>query len=105
MYIDGIAVAFWIEAWTEFGISAISVLLAMAGLLHCAFQRPTVFPAVSALTKGVWLALLAGGALVSMLGMTGARGLMIFALIGLVAALVYLLDVRPAIRDLGTNPW
>lgn len=107
MYFDGIYVPLvvGIEIWTEYGISAIAGLLSLAALLHCALQKPSAFPAVGPLTKGVWLAILAGCTLLSLLGFGGGAGLGIFGIIGLIAALVYLLDIRPAIRDLGSNPW
>lgn len=108
MYFNGeyVPLAIGIEIWTEFGISAIAGLLSLAALLHCALQKPSAFPAVGPLTKGVWLAILAGCILLSLLGIGGGgAGLGIFGIIGLIASLVYLLDIRPAIRDLGSNPW
>ena len=105
MEINGFPAAFVIEAYTEFGISALAGLLSLAALLHCALQKPSAFPAVGPLTKGVWLAILAGCILLSLLGFGGGAGLGLFGIIGLIASLVYLLDIRPGIRDLGSNPW
>lgn len=104
MEINGFPAALVIEAYTEFGISTIGGLLSLVALLHCAIQKPSVFPAVGPLTKGVWLAILAGCILLSLFGF-GGGGLGLFGIIGLIASLVYLLDIRPAIRDLGSNPW
>ncbi|ADD45398.1 DUF2516 family protein [Stackebrandtia nassauensis] len=108
MEINGFPAVLVIEGWTEFGISAVAALLSLAALLHCALQKPSAFPAVGPLTKGLWLGILAGCILLSMLGIGGGgvgAGLGLIGIIGLIASLVYLLDIRPAIRDLGSNPW
>lgn len=61
-----------------------------------AITRPTAaFPAAGKLTKLAWVAILVAAVL---LGGTNLLGL--FSLIGTVAAIVYLVDVRPAVRDL-----
>ncbi|MGH8876607.1 MAG: DUF2516 family protein [Stackebrandtia sp.] len=103
---EQLPLALLIESYTDYAITAVSILLSLAALLHCAFQKPASFPAVGPLSKGAWLAILAGCMLLSALGVFGQSGYAsIFGLIGLVAALVYLLDIRRAIRDLGSNPW
>jgi Protein of unknown function (DUF2516) len=59
-----------------------------------ALVRPTAgFPAAGKLTKVVWVAILAVAVLFT--GFLSTLGL-----IGIVATLVYLLDVRPALRRL-----
>ncbi|MGI8537700.1 MAG: DUF2516 family protein [Mycobacteriales bacterium] len=53
------------------------------------------------LTKLAWVAILAAAVL---LGRASVLGL--FGLVGTVAAIVYLVDVRPAVRELrGDDPW
>lgn len=93
-----------IEIWVNFVILVVSGLLSVAALVHCAIQRPDAFPAVSPLSKGVWLAILAGTLLLTALGF-GGGSLGLFGIIGLIASLVYLLDIRPAIREGGSNSW
>ncbi len=59
-----------------------------------ALVRPTNgFPAAGKLTKVVWVAILAGAVLFT--GFLSTLGL-----IGIIATLVYLFDVRPALRRL-----
>jgi hypothetical protein len=65
--------------------------------VHCLTQRSDAFPAIGTLPKGAWLAILAVCLLLTLLGF-GA--LSIFGMIGIAAALVYLLDVRVGLRDL-----
>ena len=64
--------------------------------------RPTaVFPAAGKLTKLAWIAILAAAVLLG-----GASVLSLFGLIGIIAAVVYLVDVRPAVRGLRPGgPW
>lgn len=107
--IDPWAQGLWsivVVQYTGQAISVIASLLSLAALLHCALQRPSAVSAVSPLSKGAWLAILAGSVLLSSLGVAqSGGGLGIFGLIGLVAGLVYLLDVRRAIRDIGSGSW
>lgn len=67
-----------------------------------AISRPTAaFPAAGKLTKVAWIVILA---LSVVLGGTSVLGL--FGLLGLVAAIVYLVDVRPAVREMRPGgPW
>jgi hypothetical protein len=67
-----------------------------------AITRPTpAFVAAGKLTKVAWVAILAAAVL---LGGTNVLGL--FGLLGLVAAIVYLVDVRPAVREMRPGgPW
>ncbi|NLU77224.1 DUF2516 family protein [Micromonospora sp. HNM0581] len=69
-------------------------------LVHAVTQRSDAFPAVGTLPKGGWIAILAVTLLLTLL--TRAT-LSIFGLIGVAAALIYLLDVRVGLRDLGDN--
>ena len=67
-----------------------------------AVTRPgAAFPAAGKLSKPIWVGILVAAVL---LGATSVMGL--FGLIGTVAAIVYLVDVRPAVRELRPGgPW
>lgn len=71
-------------------------------LVHCATQRADAFPVVGSISKVGWLAILGGAILVTLI-----CRLYLFGFFAMVAALVYLLDVRPALRDAtdGTGSW
>jgi hypothetical protein len=73
--------------------------------VHCALQRPDAFNAVGTLSKGIWLAVIGGTVLLAMVFFS--LGMQLFTLIAVTAALVYLLDVRPAIREItdGGGGW
>src|SRR4051812_2670116 len=87
------------------------VMLVFAGIIemfafvHCLFQRRDAFNAVSTLPKGLWLALTLGGLFLSVV--LGVSPVNLLGMVGVVASAVYLLDVRPAIRDVvdGGGPW
>ena len=64
-----------------------------------ALTRPTqAFEAAGKLTKTAWLIILSVGVLV---GLVLGGPLSIFNIAALIAAIVYLVDVRPAVRELG----
>lgn len=65
--------------------------------VHCLTQRSDAFPAIGTLPKGAWLAILG---ICMLLTLLGVGVLSIFGLIGIAAALIYLLDVRIGLRDL-----
>jgi hypothetical protein len=77
----------------------VSLIVQAIALIHCVTQRGDGFQAIGTLPKGAWLAILAVCFVLTFLGVGGgATG--IFGLIGVAAALIYLLDVRPGLRDL-----
>lgn len=75
----------------------------------CLVQRPDAFSAIGTLSKSIWLAMIGGSALFVILGLGAMAGPLagMLALIPITVALVYLLDVRPALRDAidGHGPW
>ena len=80
----------WVLYWCLVG-------LRVWAIVDCATRKAAAFPAVDKLTKPAWLAItIIGGGLGSLF--VGSP-LNIISLISLVAALVYLTDVRPAVRE------
>jgi hypothetical protein len=97
--------------WAQQVVYSIGLIIFVVSLgveawafVHCAIQRPDAFGAVGTLSKGLWLALIGGTVLLSMVFFSLG---MLFTLIAVTAALVYLLDVRPAIREItnGGGAW
>lgn len=78
-------------------------VLALWALVDAAVRPAAAFPAAGKLTKPAWVAILAVCVLLCVAGVG------IFGLLGIivaVAVLVYLLDVRPAVRELRPGgPW
>jgi len=74
-----------------------SLVVQAVALIHCLTQRGDGFQAIGTLPKGAWAAILAVCIVLTLL-VSGASG--IFSMIGIAAALIYLLDVRPGLKDL-----
>ena len=71
-----------------------AVLVALYAFIHALMQRPDAFTAVDKLTKPAWLGITGGAVLCLLLFRTPDT---IFWIAGLVASLVYILDVRPKV--------
>ncbi len=67
-------------------------------LIDAARSRPDAFTAADKLTKPAWLAITGGGLAVLLLFRGGPMSL--FWLVGLIAVLVYLVDVRPSLIEI-----
>jgi hypothetical protein len=75
----------------------LSLVVQGVALVHCLTQRGDGFTAIGTLPKGAWVGILAVCIVLTLL-VSGPIG--IFGLIGVAAAAIYLLDVRPGLRDL-----
>jgi uncharacterized protein DUF2516 len=78
-------------------ILILSLVVQAVALIHCLTQRGDGFQAIGTLPKGAWAAILAVCIVLTLL-VRNAVGM--FSLIGIAAALIYLLDVRPGLKDL-----
>lgn len=65
--------------------------------VHALTQRSEAFRAIGTLPKAAWLVILG---LCMLLTVFGFGVLSVFGLVGIAAALIYLLDVRVGLRDL-----
>lgn len=105
--VDGQVMIFYVERAVFFVLALVALGLELWALLDCVRHKATAFEATGKRTKTFWLAL-TGGALaigaLSVLG-GGSGGLLgpmgLFGLVAVVAACVYLADVRPAVKDAG----
>lgn len=78
------------------------LVIEVIALVHCATQRADAFPVVGSISKTGWLAILGGAVLVTLI-----CRYYFFGFFAVVAAAIYLLDVRPALREAtdGGGPW
>ena len=83
----------------SFVVLIVSLIVQAIALIHCVTQRGDGFQAIGTLPKGAWIAILLVCFLLTLIGF-GGGAIGIFGLIGVAAALIYLLDVRPGLRDL-----
>ncbi|WP_433613079.1 DUF2516 family protein [Dactylosporangium sp. CA-139114] len=89
-----------VEYYIRVAVWIFCLVLGAAAFLHCVVQRPDAFPAIGTMSKSIWLALIGGGELLTALSPSlGLGHLGIFSLIAAGIFAVYLLDIRPALRD------
>ncbi|HEV7899496.1 MAG TPA: DUF2516 family protein [Planosporangium sp.] len=92
-----------VVSWINLLLLVFALVIEVWAFGHCLLQRPDAFAAIGTLPKGAWLAMLGGSVFVTLL--SGAT--FILGLIAITIAAVYLLDVRPALRDAidGRGSW
>ena len=95
----------YVLVYLNWVILLLSSIVQAVALIHCLTQRGDGFQAIGTLPKGAWAALLAICLVLTLLISQSAIGL--FGLIGIAAALIYLLDVRPGLKDAsdGRGSW
>ncbi len=84
------------------------VVIEAAALINCMTQRADAFPIVGSLSKNAWLGILAAALLVTLVcGFVFGQTISIFAFAAITAAAIYMLDVRPGLRDAtnGSGGW
>jgi len=98
-------VVFGIVYYTSYAISIGVLVISLVACVHCLLQRAEAFAAIGTLSKGVWLLLTGGSVLAALISLAPDLG--ILGLIAVTIAAIYLLDVRPALRDAvdGHGPW
>ncbi|MBQ1044878.1 MULTISPECIES: DUF2516 family protein [unclassified Micromonospora] len=96
--------AFAIQDVIQLILLVFALVVQGVALVHAVTQRGDGFAAIGTLPKGGWVAILAVCLLLTLLGF---GPISLFGLIGIAAGLIYLLDVRPGLRDLhgGRGSW
>ena len=103
---DGELIIRPVEQAVFFILALVALALELWAVVDCARHRANAFEATGKRTKTFWLALTGGAALVGIISLFGSGGgifgtLGLFGLAAVVAASVYLADVRPAVKDAG----
>jgi hypothetical protein len=93
-------------AWIVFVLNWAAVPVGLFAFLHAVTKRADAYAAANKRTKPVWLAITGGGTLACAL-FQFYNFTMMFWIAGLVAVLVYLVDVRPKLIEAqrGGNKW
>jgi uncharacterized protein DUF2516 len=84
-----------ILTWVQGVLLLVVLVVEIIAFVNCLTQRAEAFAVVGSIPKGGWLAL-TGGAIFFTLFLGPFT---IFGMVAIAAALIYLLDVRPALRD------
>jgi hypothetical protein len=90
---------FTIRLILDVAIFLATLVVALWAFVHCLLQRSDAFPAIGTIPKGAWLAIIGVATVLAALMYPGFGFVNIFGLIAVAAACIYLLDVRPALRD------
>jgi hypothetical protein len=95
-----------ITGWIEYVLNWAAVPVGLFAFLNAAVQRTDAYAAANKMTKPIWLAITGGGTLACALFHFYDFTLM-FWIAGLVAILVYIVDVRPKLIEVqrGGQKW
>jgi Protein of unknown function (DUF2516) len=103
--VDGELIIRPVEQAVFFILALVALGLEAWALLDCVRRKSAAFEATGKRTKTFWLALTGGATLVGVISLFSSGGLFgtlgLFGLAAVVAASVYLADVRPAVKDAG----
>lgn len=97
-----------VAAYVTFAILIVFLVIEIVAFVNCLTQRADAFAVVGSLSKNAWAAILGGSVLLTLLcTFSGPGGISIFALAAITATAIYMLDVRPALRDAasGSGSW
>jgi hypothetical protein len=105
-----LAYLFYDDVERAFTVTVTIALLVIEvyALVHCLAQRADAFTAADTLSKNAWTGILLGSVLVTAIcGLWLRQTISIFAFAAITAAAIYLLDVRPGLRDAtnGSGGW
>ena len=96
-----------VEEFVTLAILAVFLVIEVIAFVNCLTQRADAFPVVGSLSKNAWAAILAGSVLLTLLCSFSPGRISIFAFAAITATAIYMLDVRPALRDAtnGSGSW
>jgi hypothetical protein len=84
-----------LQHWIVVGLSVVALGVEVYAFVDCLRRRPDAFPAAGKRTKAFWLLLTGVSVLIGVLALSTVPGLL--AIVAIVAAGVYLADVKPAL--------
>jgi hypothetical protein len=86
--------------WINLVILGVIVVIELIAIVNCLTRRRDAFPAVGNVSKSMWVALTIAALLwTGLFSLARGTSFIFFGTLGVVVSAVYLLDVRPAIRD------
>jgi len=105
-----LAAVFYVQVtgYVTLAILIVFLVIEIVAFVNCLTQRADAFPVVGSLSKNAWVAILGGSVLLTLLCTTlSGASISIFALAAITATAIYMLDVRPALREAtnGSGSW
>ena len=101
-----------LQGWIVLALSVVALGVEVYAFIDCVRRRPDAFPAAGKRTKSFWLIVTVIAMLLGIVSLGGLPGLL--GIVAVIAAGVYLADVKPALDQVmgrGTNregpygPW
>ena len=86
------------QLWVGVALGASMLAVEVVAFVDCLRHRPDAFDAAGKLTKNKWTIITTISMVLGFYTVTNPIG--IFGIVGFVAASVYLVDVRPALREM-----
>jgi Protein of unknown function (DUF2516) len=88
-------------------ILIVFLVIEIIAFVNCLTQKSEAFPVVGSLTKPAWLAILGAALLVTLVCGLPNNGVSFLGFVAITATAIYMLDVRPALRDAadGSGSW
>ncbi|MEU4802320.1 DUF2516 family protein [Actinosynnema sp. NPDC023587] len=93
----------FLDQWIMILAYYAGLIVGVFAFVHALSQRADAYTAAERLTKPAWLGITGGGTFALLLFSLNSAGAM-FWLAGLVAVLVYLVDVRPRLIEVQRGP-
>jgi hypothetical protein len=94
-----VALVYAIQYYLYLALGFVALGIEVWAFIDCVRHPGTAFEAAFKRTKGFWLALTGGAVVVGLLSAFGGGGFNLFQIIAIVAACVYLADVKPAVSQ------
>lgn len=92
-----------LDEWIYVLLAWVALPIGIYAFVHAMVQRSDAFTAADKLSKPAWLGITGGGTAALILFPFGSGGTL-FWLAGLIAVLVYIVDVRPKVTDIQRGP-
>jgi uncharacterized protein DUF2516 len=92
-----------LDTWVLWLIWVVAIPVGLYAFVHALLQRADAFAAADKLSKPAWLGITGGSLFVLILFRFGDAGTILW-LAGLVAVLVYIVDVRPRVTEVQRGP-
>lgn len=93
----------WLDFWIYQIIYFAAIPVGVFAFVHAVIQRSDAYTAADKLSKPAWLGITGAGAAALILFQFGLRGTLLW-LAGLIAVLVYLVDVKPSVTEVQRGP-
>lgn len=101
-YSDGVAVLYNLDFYVLRVLWLVGIPVGLYAFVHALMQRSDAFTAADKLTKPVWCAITGVGLAILAISTSGPYS--ILWLVGIIAVLIYIVDVRPRVIEIQQGP-